>query len=341
VKFLLSLFFAALTLLPTVAFSKCDAPYTTKEGDTLFSIAQAEYNDQDKWTLIYYSNQEVLRGSVLQVNAGMQLYIPCTPDSVQVDATPLKKDTAEMKLITGGNYSPFTDQNWPGGGMVTELINAAMEHTPNPVSYSITWEDDWSKHLFPMLDSKEFDMGFPWLKPDCASTPDNERCANFHFSDPLMKLLIMLFVDADKPFAFNSDADIIGKTLCRPKGYFTHDLDRAGREWLKKDMITLIQADTPAACFDLLQKGKVDAVTINVFLGASKINELGLRGKVVPLERPLSEEGLHVVISKRHWRGTTHLYRINAGIAALKASGRYNEIVSRHLGIFWESIKDK
>ena len=340
-KFLLSLFFAALTLLPTVAFSKCDVKYTTKAGDTLFSIAEAEYGDQDKWTLIYYSNQEVLRGSVLQVNAGMQLYIPCTPDSVQVDATPLKKDSAEMKLVTGGNYSPFTDQNWPGDGMVTELINAAMESTPNPVSYSITWEDDWSKHLFPMLDSKEFDMGFPWLKPDCASTPDNERCANFHFSDPLMKLLIMLFVDAGKPFAFNSDADIIGKTLCRPKGYFTHDLDRAGREWLKKDMITLIQADSPDACFALLQQGKVDAVTVNVFLGASKINELGLRGKVVPLERPLSEEGLHVVISKRHWRGTTHLYRINAGIAALKASGRYNEIVSRHLGIFWDSIKEK
>ncbi len=340
-RFIQSLVFAAFALLPAATFAACDVKYTTKDGDTLFSIAQDKYGNQDKWTLIYYSNQEVLRGSVLQVSEGMQLFIPCPPDHVQVDATPLQDDAAEMKLVTGGGYAPFTDQDWPGGGMVTELVNAAMESTPNPVSYSITWEDDWSKHLFPMLDSKEFDMGFPWLRPDCEGNPANERCANFHFSEPLMRMLIMLFVGADKPFIFETDADIVGKTLCRPKGYFTHDLDRAGRNWLKKDLVTLVQPESPAACFALLQKGKVDAVTLNVFLGASKINDLGLRGKVVPLERPLSEEGLHVVISKRHWRGTTHLHRINAGIAALKASGRYNEIVSRHLGIFWDSIKEK
>ncbi len=340
-RFVSSLVLAVFALLPAVAFAACDVKYTTKTGDTLFSIAQDKYGDQDRWTLIYYSNQEVLRGSVLQVTEGMQLFIPCPPDHVQVDPTPLKDDTAEMRLLTGGDYAPFTDQDWPGGGMVTELINAAMESTTNPVSYSITWEDDWSKHLFPMLDSKEFDMGFPWLRPDCEGDPANEICANFHFSDPLMRLLIMLFVNADKPFTFETDADIVGKTLCRPAGYFTHDLDRVGRNWLKKDLITLVQPESPAACFALLQQGKVDAVALNVFLGASKINELGLRGKAIPLERPLSEESLHVVISKRHWRGTTHLYRINAGIAALKDSGRYNEIVTRHLGIFWNSIKEK
>jgi polar amino acid transport system substrate-binding protein len=46
-----------------------------------------------------------------------------------------------------------------------------------------------------------------------------------------------------------------------------------------------------------------------------------------------------VVITKKHWRGTTHLYRFNAGLAALKQSDRYNEIVSRHLNIFWDRLK--
>ena len=54
---------------------------------------------------------------------------------------------------------------------------------------------------------------------------------------------------------------------------------------------------------------------------------------------PLSRESLHVIISKTHWRGTTHLYRINAGLGALRDSGRYNEIVSRHLELFWEQVK--
>jgi polar amino acid transport system substrate-binding protein len=74
---------------------------------------------------------------------------------------------------------------------------------------------------------------------------------------------------------------------------------------------------------------------VNEFLGYRKIQELGLDEKVVPFERPMSTETLHMIISKRHWRGTTLMYRFNAGLENLKKSQRYEEIVSRHLGIFW------
>ncbi|WGW05759.1 transporter substrate-binding domain-containing protein [Tropicibacter oceani] len=310
------------------------------QGETIFTIAQARYGDPEKWTLIYYANEAALTASVFQVKPGDMLIIPCEAGSQEADATPLRQDeNAEMKLLTGSDFAPFTDRTWQGQGLVTELVNAAMEATPDPVTYSITWEDDWSQHLFPKLDRKEFDMGFPWYKPDCDATPNNERCANFHFSDPLVEVLVLLFVKQGSGFVYESDADIPGKTLCRPKGYFTHDLDRAGREWISKGLITLVQADTPQACFEQLQAGTVDAVTVNVFLGAETIDKMGLRGAVVPLEKPLSSEGLHVIISKKHWRGTTFLYRFNAGLAALKESERYNEIVSKHLGIFWDRMK--
>ncbi|MDJ0821044.1 MAG: transporter substrate-binding domain-containing protein [Paracoccaceae bacterium] len=330
----------ALCAAPLAAQAQsCDAPYTIASGDTVFSIAENVYGDPEKWTLLYYANEDLLKAQVFQVNPGDVLFVPCEAGSQKPDATPLQQVDAEMKLVTGSDYAPFTDRSWPGQGMVTELVNAALETTPNPVSYAISWEDDWSRHLFPMLDSKEFDMGFPWLKPDCQATPDNERCANFHFSDPLVEILILLFVRQGSDFAFNSDADVIGKTLCRPKGYFTHDLDRLDRQWLSKGLVTLVQADSPVACFEALQRGEVDAVTLNVFLGAKTIDDMGLRGEVVPLDKPLSVEGLHVIISKKHWRGTTHLYRFNAGLAELKGSDRYAEIVSRHLGIFWDQIK--
>ena len=182
-------------------------------------------------------------------------------------------------------------------------------------------------------------MGFPWLRPNCEEDRENERCANFHFSDPLVELLILVFTRTDNAFVFESDEDIHGKTLCRPEGYFTHDLDRAGGEWLKKGLITLVQAANPDACFELLMKGEVDGVTLNEFLGWTKINDLGLKGAVEPLRRPLSIEGLHVLISKKHWRGTTHLYRFNAGLEELKKSNRYDEIVSKHLSLFWSTLE--
>ena len=124
---------------------------------------------------------------------------------------------------------------------------------------------------------------------------------------------------------------MLGRTICRPKGYFTHDLDRSDRRWLSEKKIDFVVGDTPRDCFQRVADGAVDAATVNLFLGASVILEMGLRNEIVPLERPLSQEGLHVVISKRHWRGTAHLYRINAGLQNLKKDGRYQEIVARHL----------
>lgn len=247
-------------------------------------------------------------------------------------------DNAELRLLTGGNYAPFTDQTLPQEGLITELVHAALDASPSPVSYSVTWDDDWGGHL-PALQQKTFDAGFPWLRPDCESAPSNERCRDFLFSDPLMAMPVMLFVRADAEFPFAEDSDIHGRRLCRPEGYFTHDLDRADRRWISDGLITFVKGESPADCFYKVLVGEVDAATVNLFLGASVILEMGLRNQVVPLERPVSEEGLHVVISKHHWRGTAHMYRINAGLQALKDAGRYDEIVARHLAVFQSRLQ--
>lgn len=329
-RWMLALPLAALA--PNLASANCDLNYTVQPGDTFYSIAEAHYGDRQHWTLLYYANQNHSGGPAIL--PGREIYVPCNASSTTPDATPLRQDDADLKLLTGNDYAPFTDQGLPGDGMVTELVNAAMELTPSPVSYSLTWVDDWSQHLFPLIDEKKFDMGFPWLKPDCDSDPSNKRCVNFHFSEPLMLMPIMLFARQDNQFKFENDDDILGKSLCRPKGYFTHDLDSADRRWISDNKITFVAGDTPSACFQMVADGTVDAATINLFTGASTILNMGLRNQIVPLEKPVSEQGLHVVISKRHWRGTAHLYRINAGLDALRKDGRYQEIVARHMEHF-------
>lgn len=336
-------FIAALLLMvPGMALAQSedcvDKSHTVQAGETIFTISETYYGSSERWSLIFYGNQRILSGSVFDVPVGETLSIPCLPGEIVADARPLEQDDAEMKLVTGGNYAPFTDRSWPGDGMITELVNAAMEATVDPVSYSITWEDDWSKHLFPMLDSKEFDMGFPWFRPNCEEERDNERCANFHFSDPIVELLGLLFVKQGSDFTFDQDSDAHGRTLCRPAGYFIFDMDREGRKWLQQGLVKLEQPATPADCFNLLMEGKVDAVALNEFTGWTTISDMGLRDQISPLPNPLSVQGLHVVISKRHWRGTSHLFRFNSGLRDLKATKRYDDIVSRHLGEFWKRV---
>jgi polar amino acid transport system substrate-binding protein len=324
-------------LLPGAASAACNVTYEVQVNDNLFTIAEKFLGNRQSWTTIYYANQAVMVGT--SVVAGTSLYIPCAAVAKpEPEPAPLRQDTAELKLLTGNNFAPFTGEDLPGQGMLTEIMNAAIELAPSAVSYSLTWENDWSQHLYPLLDTKAFDVGFPWVKPDCEATPKPESCIKFHYSDSLMTIPVMLFVRADKEFPFADDSDILGKSICRPEGYFTHDLDRSDRNWLADKKITLIKADTSEACLQKVLDGEVDALSIDLFSGASSMLKLGVRGTIIPLERPMSEETMHAVISKQHARGTTHLYRVNAGIKKLKQDGRYQEIISRHLEQFWTQI---
>ena len=75
--------------------------------------------------------------------------------------------------------------------MTTHIISAAMdlikEQSAGAFSYNISWVNDWAAHLNPLLVTRAFDVGFPWLKPDCSNVselaPDVKyRCQKFFFS---------------------------------------------------------------------------------------------------------------------------------------------------------------
>ncbi|SLN58065.1 Bacterial extracellular solute-binding proteins, family 3 [Roseovarius gaetbuli] len=193
--------------------------------------------------------------------------------------------------------------------------------------YAIHWVEDWASHLDPLLSNALLDAGFPWYRPDCAAQPDECRCENFLFSDAIFEILILLFTDKARPLAFDADDDLIGKRLCRPAGSFAHDLDRSGRRWLSEAKITLEQPRSVAQCFDLLIQGRVDAVAINEFTGRTALKELTLKDQVESVQtRPLSIQGLHVVVHKSHPQGEAIIALFNQGLAGIKADGTYQHI---------------
>ncbi|WP_299737984.1 transporter substrate-binding domain-containing protein [uncultured Roseobacter sp.] len=246
---------------------------------------------------------------------------------------------ADISLLTGPDNAPFTAATWPEQGIFTELVTAALAASPAPEPHSITWQDNGSSQP-DMIKSKAYDMAFPWGQPGCEVTAaDDARCTDFHYSEPVIDVVILLFVRAEDEFEFDQDADLAGRTLCWPSGSLTHDPNRFEAQWLPNDTVKLRQPQTLGACFDLLMAGRVDAVAVNEFQGVQHMFAAGLTEKVVPLTRPLATQSLHVVISKTHWRGTALMYRFNAGLAKLKQTGAYAEILSRHIAIYWERLK--
>lgn len=341
---------------------ECGRKYTVQDGDTLNDLARQVYGQSNKWTLIFYANQKQFgNGPILET--GKQLNIPClkspaevniepagvdarakadAPDPKQIEVSRLKGD---LQLLTAGDYQPFTDRSLPAGGMITEIVDTALstlQREAQGPGYQVSWVNDWSSHLNPLLVSKTFDLGFPWFKPNCEEydqldAPAKFRCDKFFFSKPVFEILVLFFTTKDSQFKFSSDADVTGSRLCRPTGYFTFDLDKKGRNWVKDEKVTLIRPQTVEECFQMLARGEVDAVTLNEFTGRAAIKKLGMGDQINVIERPVSLLNLHVIIAKTHPRARTFLHYINSSLTYLRESGRYDQIVDKHLSRFWGS----
>ncbi len=345
---------AAVLISNSASYAQtCGKSYKIRRGDSLFAIANRTYRNGFQWTVIFNSNQSVLGSDPSVIYPGTRVRLPCIdgsqlppPRADEVEPTPVaasaKTAAPSLLLVTAGDYEPYTDQKLPDGGLVTDLLSTAFKKRTKEYGgpkVSISWVNDWSAHL-PLAIANKFDGVFPWYRPDCEAPnligDAKYRCGNFKFSQPVFQVLIMLFVKSGSDLKFDTDSEIIGKTLCRPKGYFSFDFDQKGRNWLANDQVKLARPVTVGECFKMLDRGEVDAVSMNEITGKDAINDLKLGGKVVVLKRPMSVVGLHVLTSKTNPHGDKLLEHVNKAVASLRESGEYDALVEKHLAPYWQ-----
>ena len=351
---------------PTVATAQvCGSDYVIKDGDTLADIAQQVYGNRSQWTAIFYSNQDRMGANATLLVPGLAIKIPCigaalsttptavaptaptvTPSAPSAGGFELSTMLRQIQFLTAEGYPPFADRTLPNGGIVLDLLSASMDlikqQGKGGFDYHISWVNDWAAHLNPLLITRVFDAGIPWIKPDCTNIAaldrnSQYRCQKFFFSDPFYETASVLFVMLDSPIMFNSDEEVLGKTLCRTKGWSTSDLDRSGRNWLKDSKITLMQPQTPEECFRLLVAGTVDAVVIPDLTGRAIASAMGLAERVRASDRPVNIETMHAIIAKTHPHARTILYYINSSLAKLHENGEYDRIIEKHLQQFWDA----
>lgn len=362
---------------PSLLAQTCGSEYVIKEGESLADIAARVYGSSSQWTIIFYANQDRLGANASLLVPGVSVRIPClggdqpsnassspsgqtTPaQSSQSNASQagntqggieLSSVVRRIEFLTADGYTPFTDRSLPNGGMVTQIVSAAMdlikEQSGGSFAYNISWVNDWAAHLNPLLITRAFDVGFPWLKPDCDHPADlsqdaKYRCQKFFFSDPLYEVFTVLFVKNNSPLTFAKDDEVIGKTLCQPAGYSTYEMDKGGRNWVKDNKVVLLRPPTIEECFRLLDNGGVNAVVTADLTGKSVVAALGMSDRIKALKRPVAIGTLHLIIPKTHPHASTMLYYINTATAKLRESGEYDKIVESHLSRFWNSQEKK
>lgn len=345
-RFMAVALFSSLSAIgePAFAAPTCSEPHTVTAGDTLSRIARTAYQDSNLWPYIYgYSdNAAIIGGNPGLISIGITLDLPPCPRSEPTQAVvPIVNDrsqrtSATIEAVTATDYPPFTDQTWENGGMLTEIVDAALGMAEGSPDYSIDWVNDWSAHIDPLLERHKYDMGFPWFKPNCEqpealADEDRKRCG-FYFSEPLFDMLIVLFKRSDDARALANDEDLHGMRLCRPAGYFTFDLTDRGL--IPGDTITLDRPKSVSECFDKLVDGEIDFVALNEFTGQSAIRDLDYGDLVTASEQLTDTIGLRLIIHREHPRAVALLRQFDQGLSALRRSGRYDEIIGRHLAIF-------
>ena len=232
-----------------------------------------------------------------------------------------------IRLLTGDDYGISVDRSVSNGRVVAKLMDAALNENQD-INHNITWINDWSAHLNPLLSAHSFDVGFPWLKPDCSANASDLRCSQFLFSDPIYEISMLLFVNAASPMAFNSDADVEGKKICRPSGYFTHDLDANGRNWLAENKIELKQPGSVQQCFRMLLQNQVDGVAVNEYTGRTIVKSMRIEDQVSVFDsNPISKESAYAVVHNQHPRAEELIAQINQSIKASKSSGSYQQVL--------------
>lgn len=328
--------------------AECGAPYTVRSGDSLSQIASDVYGSAGDFQIIYSANSAVIGSNPGIINIGIELQIPCLDDDVaestanaaaitEVRTTEaMAAPTIEMiRVVAGGNWAPFLSEEQAQGGMLTEIVNVALENAEGSPDYRIDFINDWGAHLQPLVSDHRYDFSLAWFQPNCdivdrLSDESKFRCNNLLWSETLFEQILGYYTRAGEP-APTSYADLFGKTVCRPAGYSTFMLEEND---LVEPNVTMARDDTPQGCFNGLAEGRYDVVALAVDTSDGVINSAGLTDQVVYNE-PLSQVlTVHAVISNTNPNAEAYLAALDESVLEMKRSGEWFNIVRRHLSEF-------
>lgn len=160
---------------------------------------------------------------------------------------------APVTLTTGNDYAPFVHSQLPGGGMVTEVIRAALE------SQGATIDVRWTTWTRAMEEAKEGKASgsFPWFVT-------KERQADFLYSESIYDIREYAFTKPGSKLDFSKLESLEGSRLCLPTGWAAPpamaDLVAAGK-------VKRAESRDASSCLRMVLSGSADYFITDPFQG--------------------------------------------------------------------------
>nr|WP_255635520.1 transporter substrate-binding domain-containing protein [Azospirillum sp. 412522] len=226
--------------------------------------------------------------------------------------------------MTGGDYAPFTGEDLPGGGLVTELVRRAF--AVGGRQYDVRFMP-WRRGYDGVV-SGRFLATFPYVR-----TPERER--EVLFSDPVIELRQFVYLSNRSAMDFRDGGDgdpgrledFGGRTICQPVGYA---LPAALEAMVVQGRLTRQAPSDLGACVRMVATGRADVLVIDEFSGAVAIARSGLAEDIRVSERPFAVVTLHVVVGRATPGAEATVAIFNDGLKTLKLQGVYQQLLSSH-----------
>ncbi|MBX2854730.1 MAG: ABC transporter substrate-binding protein [Rhodobacteraceae bacterium] len=248
---------------------------------------------------------------------------------------------ARIEILSPGGFSPVSEEDWPGGGLATQIIEAAFRNASQNKKVQIDFVGDREAHLALLLRYNKFEFGFPWTKPDCsraAQLPeDSKLLCEYEFSDPVYVAAIKVYAPKNLVSPPRRFEDLRDSTLCRPAGVPVHDLYDHGL--IDGQTVVIERPSSTELCFTMLERGEVDYVSDFQFPAEKALSDLSLSPYVDAIPGLVDAAPLHLIAHGDNAEAAYLLMdRFNAGLANLRASGEWDQIVNGQIRQFRGTI---
>ncbi|WXL25323.1 transporter substrate-binding domain-containing protein [Ectopseudomonas mendocina] len=223
---------------------------------------------------------------------------------------------AEQQLhLVANTWPPFNDISLPYNGVATDIVVSALARAGYATRYS---EVPWARAI-QGVERGIYDV----LINAWYSQP---RTAFGDFSKPYMVNRVQFVKRRDAAINYQRLSDLYPYRIATIRGYtYTPAFDN-------DPQINRVEVVSFAIAARMLHAGRVelaveDEIVVRYHLNRSLAD---IKEDLQFLSRPLSENGLHILVSLKHPQHRQIAQQFDEAIAAMKRDGSYERILKRH-----------
>ncbi len=236
-----------------------------------------------------------------------------TPVETQ-ENTPIEEEEGDKITLASGEWAPYVSEELKHEGIVSRVVRESFELRGIDVEFVyLPW-----KRSIEEAKSGKWDGTLPWLK-------NEEREADFWFSDPIAHENVVFFHKNDIDFEWETVDDVKGYTIGGTVGYYYgEEFDSAE----KNGTLIIDRAVEDKMNFQKLDAGRVDIVICEIDVGYEIIDKLFSAEKekeFIHHPTPISSNSLFLLLSKNITENAGLIESFNMGLRRLTESGKVEQ----------------